>query len=167
QPIGLPSSLAVAQAPLWGVAKVIRFEHPELDCVSVDFDPAGAVSDQARHLLTELLHADGEDHVGVRGGERYVARLVRKEVDAPRSAGMPIGPNGGAPDSHPDPEASWPVALEPPADGVLEELAWRPTTRRAPGPGEVEIRVYATGLNFRDVMNALRMRTDTDPLGAE
>jgi len=156
QPIGAPGPLAVAQAPLWGVAKSIRLEHPELGCVSVDLDPAADGGEQARHLVAELLYADGEDQVGVRGGERYVARLVRKKVDAAlRAAGRP------------DPEALAPVALEQPSDGVLEGLTWRPMTRRAPGPGEVEIRVYATGLNFRDVMNALRMRTDPEPLGGE
>ena len=36
-------------------------------------------------------------------------------------------------------------------------LALRPAPRVAPGPGELEIRVVATGLNFRDVLNALGM----------
>ena len=43
----------------------------------------------------------------------------------------------------------------------------QPAERRRPGPGEVEIRVQAAGLNFRDVLNALGMRSDTDPLGGE
>ncbi|MFP4362155.1 MAG: SDR family NAD(P)-dependent oxidoreductase, partial [Alphaproteobacteria bacterium] len=42
-----------------------------------------------------------------------------------------------------------------PAPGALQRLVWRPLERRAPGPGEVEIAVEATGLNFRDVMLAL------------
>jgi NADPH:quinone reductase-like Zn-dependent oxidoreductase/NAD(P)-dependent dehydrogenase (short-subunit alcohol dehydrogenase family) len=33
--------------------------------------------------------------------------------------------------------------------------------------GEVEIRVVAAGLNFRDVLNAMAMRADSDPLGGE
>ena len=41
------------------------------------------------------------------------------------------------------------------------------STRRAPAPGEVEIRVVAAGLNFRDVMNAVAMRDDPEPLGGE
>ena len=35
------------------------------------------------------------------------------------------------------------------------------------GPGEIEIRVHATGLNFRDLMNAVAMREDPEPLGGE
>jgi acyl transferase domain-containing protein len=48
-----------------------------------------------------------------------------------------------------------PFRLEIGERGVLENLAFRPLTRTAPGPGEVEIRVVAAGLNFRDVLNAL------------
>src|SRR5690606_39872352 len=63
-----------------------------------------------------------EDQVGVRGGERYVARLVRKKVDAAlRAAGRP------------DPEALAPVALEQPSDGVLEGLTWRRSEERRVG----------------------------------
>ncbi len=40
--------------------------------------------------------------------------------------------------------------------------------RRAPAAGEVEIRVRAAGLNFRDVLNALGMYPgDAGPLGSE
>ena len=41
--------------------------------------------------------------------------------------------------------------------GILENLRWAPAERAAPGPGEVEIKVQATGLNFRDVLCALGM----------
>ena len=42
-------------------------------------------------------------------------------------------------------------------------------TRRAPGPGEVEVRVRATGLNFRDVLNAMGLYpgTEVGPVTAE
>ena len=43
-----------------------------------------------------------------------------------------------------------------------------PAERRAPGRGEVEIRVQATGLNFRDVLNVLGLYPgDAGPLGGE
>lgn len=44
------------------------------------------------------------------------------------------------------------LALELGARRTLDDLTWNPVERRAPGPGEVEIAVAATGLNFRDVM---------------
>jgi NADPH:quinone reductase-like Zn-dependent oxidoreductase/NAD(P)-dependent dehydrogenase (short-subunit alcohol dehydrogenase family)/acyl carrier protein len=39
--------------------------------------------------------------------------------------------------------------------GDLDSIRVAPLSRRAPGPGEVEIEVRATGLNFRDVLSAL------------
>ncbi|NUO79359.1 SDR family NAD(P)-dependent oxidoreductase, partial [candidate division KSB1 bacterium] len=52
--------------------------------------------------------------------------------------------------------------------GVLDNLQWQPLARRAPQQGEVEIEVRATGLNFRDVLNALGMYPgDPGALGAE
>jgi hypothetical protein len=41
--------------------------------------------------------------------------------------------------------------------GVLGNLEFVLTDNRAPKAGEVEIRVLATGLNFRDVIDALGM----------
>jgi len=52
--------------------------------------------------------------------------------------------------------------------GILDNLILQPMMRRPPGDEEIEIRVRATGLNFRDVLNALGMRPeDSDALGGE
>ncbi|HET7771595.1 MAG TPA: SDR family NAD(P)-dependent oxidoreductase, partial [Chloroflexota bacterium] len=60
-----------------------------------------------------------------------------------------------------------PAALEITARGVLDNIVLRSLERRAPGPGEVELRVEAVGLNFRDVLNALGMYEGAGPLGSE
>ncbi|MDZ7378947.1 MAG: quinone oxidoreductase-like protein 1, partial [candidate division KSB1 bacterium] len=61
-----------------------------------------------------------------------------------------------------------PVQLQMSVPGVLDSLSYRRVERRPPGPGEVEIRVRATGLNFRDVLNALGMYPgDAGLLGGE
>src|SRR5690606_32452489 len=96
QPVGGEASgLALAQAPLWGLAKVIRAEHPELRCVSVDLDPAATAVEQARTLVAELRRGDGEDHVGARGGERYVGRLARGGARAGAAGGPGAGEAAG------------------------------------------------------------------------
>ena len=41
------------------------------------------------------------------------------------------------------------------ACGSLEDLVWQSLPQQQPRPGEVEVAVEATGLNFRDVLNAL------------
>jgi NADPH:quinone reductase-like Zn-dependent oxidoreductase len=46
-------------------------------------------------------------------------------------------------------------SLEIAKPGLFDTLELRTCARRSPGPGEVEIEVYAAGINFRDVMIAL------------
>jgi len=141
---------AVAAASLWGLAAVIASEQAGLQCVSVDLDPSQDPGEIER-LCDELLAETGEQRVGWRGGARYVARLVpspRPPVDARAGSGL--------------------VQLEMAERGVLDNLACRPSSRRPPGPGEVEIRVECTGLNFRDVLNALGTLPGVPaPLGSE
>ena len=52
--------------------------------------------------------------------------------------------------------------------GTLEGIELIPTPRRSPEAGEIEIRVSAAGLNFRDVLNVLGMyKGKSGPLGGE
>lgn len=44
------------------------------------------------------------------------------------------------------------TVLEAPISGGLDDVRWQRAARTAPGPGELEIAVAATGLNYRDVM---------------
>lgn len=77
-PVG--SSLpAVAQAPMWGLGKVVALEHPELWGGMLDLAPE-ATEDEATKLLAEIEDSQGEDHLAFRNGQRYVARLVRKQL---------------------------------------------------------------------------------------
>jgi acyl transferase domain-containing protein/NADPH:quinone reductase-like Zn-dependent oxidoreductase/SAM-dependent methyltransferase/acyl carrier protein len=139
---------ALAGSPIWGLGKVIALEHPELRCVRVDLDPDGGI-EQAGLLFDEIWHDEAEPQVAFRDARRLVARLARAQAPAP------VG------------DIERPVRLEVVAPGSLEGLALRPVSRRGPGPNEVEIRVRATGLNFRDVLNLLGMRSDDSPLGGE
>lgn len=65
-----------AQAALWGLGRVIAHERPEVWGGLVDLEP-GWNSEDMRLLAHHLLSDDGEDQVALRGGVRYVARLVR------------------------------------------------------------------------------------------
>src|SRR5262249_946825 len=53
-----------------------------------------------------------------------------------------------------------PFRLQLAGYGSPDHLRLVPLTRRAPGPGEVEIEVKAAALNFRDVLIALGMLKD-------
>ncbi|MCB0190968.1 MAG: SDR family NAD(P)-dependent oxidoreductase, partial [Anaerolineae bacterium] len=73
---------AVAQSSLWGMARVIGLEHPELNCVRVDLDPQMPAAVQAKRLATELISQPRsirleEEQLAWRNGQRYIPRLVR------------------------------------------------------------------------------------------
>jgi acyl transferase domain-containing protein/acyl carrier protein len=71
-------SIRPAPAALWGLARTIRLEHPELQCVTADLDPE---TDDLDCLAAELL-SPGEPQVAYRDGRRYAARLVRDDGPA-------------------------------------------------------------------------------------
>jgi acyl transferase domain-containing protein/acyl carrier protein len=77
-------SLAVEQAPLWGLGRVIALEHPDLWGGLVDLAPLdkSAETEKAATLWEQILGSDGEDQVALREGRRYVVRLVRSHVGA-------------------------------------------------------------------------------------
>ncbi len=75
QPVVAEDRLAVAQAPIWGLGKSVAFELPQFQCTLVDLDPGAYATETAGFLAKELLLADAEDQVALRGGRRMVARL--------------------------------------------------------------------------------------------
>ena len=141
------TGVAAAQAPTWGLARVVGLEHPELSCSCIDLDPTATAETSAKCLVDEVVSPEADDQVAFRDGARRVARLVRATL--------------------PQRASRTPQRLLAGRSGVLEDLRLVSLTRRPPGPNEVEIEVHATGLNFRDVLNALGMRADEQPLGGE
>jgi len=141
-------SNALGVAPLGGFVRVAGIEHPELRCARLDLDPTRHARD-VEALAAELLADDDEIEVAYRHGERFVGRLRR----------VPLPPEAPFRQSK---------RLERSAARLLEELAWADVPRRAPGPAEVELRVLAAGLNFRDVLNAVGLYPGPEvPLGNE
>lgn len=133
------------QALSWGFAAALREEHPDFAHRLVDLD------DQSETVSADLLvrelgaGAGAEDRVAWRDGTRLTQRLVRR---------------------HKLPAPAYRLHAAP--TGVPSQMEVRPMPVPAPGPGELLIRVRATGLNFRDVINALGMLSgETGPLGGE
>ena len=61
-----------------------------------------------------------------------------------------------------------PRRLELGTPGDVDSLSLEPAGRRAPEPGEIEIRVHAAALQFKDVLMALGLYADEPvPMGAE
>jgi acyl transferase domain-containing protein/acyl carrier protein len=70
-------STAVAQAPLWGLGRVVALEQPALWGGLIDIDPTAAPATAVEHIVRHLADPDEEDQVAFRDGQRYVPRLVR------------------------------------------------------------------------------------------
>jgi acyl transferase domain-containing protein/NADPH:quinone reductase-like Zn-dependent oxidoreductase len=131
-----------AAATVWGLGRTIGMEHPELRCARFDFDSAAA---DYQALAQEIVCSDDEEEIALRGGERYVPRLEPKFIEDPQSRRLVI-----------------------PTRGSIDNLSTELMERRAPKPGEVEVEVETTALNFRDVLNVLGMYPgDPGPLGLE
>jgi acyl transferase domain-containing protein/acyl carrier protein len=81
------SPLETAQAPLWGMGRVIAQEHPLLWGGLMDLDPGTSLlEDTAHQLWSEISVPDGEDQIAFRQGRRYAGRLVRKSRSAAHEA---------------------------------------------------------------------------------
>ena len=140
------------QSALWGFVNSLRREQPDLRCRLLDLDRSS--KDAAATIWREVCLAADEEHVAERGGRRLAMRLVRaaKSADARASGAHDVRS----------------VRLEIGETGLLDSLEVRDVPRQAPGPNEIEVSVQATGLNFRDVLNALGLYgSERVPFGAE
>ncbi|NJO95086.1 MAG: aminotransferase class I/II-fold pyridoxal phosphate-dependent enzyme [Pleurocapsa sp. CRU_1_2] len=115
---------------LWGLGRTIQQEYPQLCCNLLDFDSLQL--NNLPPIFSELLASDGETQVAYHHQQRYVPRLT------PR-----------------DNTLDHPYCLQLSAYGSLDNLTLAPIERKAPQQGEIEIAVAASGVNFRDVLNAL------------
>jgi polyketide synthase 12 len=164
------SAAGPEQTALWGLGRVIGMEHPELHPHLVDLDPRTEPGDLDT-LLPELLRTDVPAQLALRDGTRLVPRLV------PRRPEAGIGPRNDGQGS----VAAQRIPFDPSVHGnhrilaghpgILDSLAPAPWRRVEPGPGQVEVEVRATGLNFNDVLKALDVCPGVPPgrvpLGAE
>lgn len=137
-------SLSLTGASLWGMARVMALEHPELGCTRIDLDPADQIGAQVDCIVAEILaERPDEDQIAYRQKKRFAPRLARHRQGA-----------GGGTIQIPE-SGSYRLQLN--EFGVLDNLSYMPLVRRPPQAGEVEIEVATAGLNFRDVLRALGM----------
>ncbi|MEU9923471.1 type I polyketide synthase [Streptomyces griseoluteus] len=134
-----------AQGAVRGVARVLAVERPRLRPTLVDTDPDRR---GLRTLAAELLADAPEDEVALRGDVRYVARLDRSPVTAAESTArttrtVRFGDEG--------------FRLRVGRFGDPDSLELVSTSRRRPAEGEVEVRVRAAGVNFRDALTSMGM----------
>lgn len=133
------------QSPVWGLARVVMKEQPDVRCRMIDLSLRGAQS-EIDSLARELIADEYEEEVALRDTERFVRRLRRAPL-ANKVAVMET--------RVPQADESWRAEVVP--RGALNALVLFESVRRAPRPSEVEIKIEASGMNFRDVMLAMGM----------
>jgi phthiocerol/phenolphthiocerol synthesis type-I polyketide synthase C len=141
-----------AHATVWGLARSLSLEHPNLRCVRIDLpgrcDSRVAATDNefaiAEALAGVFLSDSKEDQVAVREGATLVARLRRYAAEE----SVAFKPSVSAEETY---------RLKIGRYGILESLRLENVPRRKPNAGEVEIEVRAAALNFRDVLHVLGM----------
>ncbi|MFZ5894826.1 MAG: SDR family NAD(P)-dependent oxidoreductase [Myxococcota bacterium] len=158
-PGGKPIASGLWQSPLWGMGRTLQLEHPEMRCRLIDLDPAG--TSEAQELVNELLADDWEQQLAFRDARRFAARLIRCHDRgahlSPHRLSLPADVPPGSP-----------FRLKSPTSGTLSELALRPFEPVKPDAGAVQIEIRATGLNFRDVLNAMGLYPgEAGPLGCD
>ena len=124
---------------LIGLGRVIAHEHPALNPILVDL-PAGGAVGGAESLAEVLLARSDETEYALRADGLSVRRLSAAPAAPPARRAT---------------TTAEPCVLRIDQPGALDNLYFAHTERRAPGPGEIEMRVHASALNFKDIMKAL------------
>ncbi|MBO0878872.1 MAG: SDR family NAD(P)-dependent oxidoreductase, partial [Mycobacterium sp.] len=126
-------------AAVWGLGRVVNAEWPEFRfrLIDVDCDAPTANLPVVESIITEVTSAE-TDEVALRRDQRYIRRFSRADGRSVlRRASTRTDRT--------------PVSLVTQGTGITE-VGFAGTTRRAPGPQEVEIEVAYAGLNFKDVL---------------
>ncbi len=126
------------QAGLRGLIRVIGIEHPHLRATQIDVDEATDAEQVARQLLGE----SEEDETAWRNGQWYVARLCPAPL-LPEERQTTIA-------NHEDDG----MHLQIRTPGDLESMELVACDRVPPGPGQIEVAVTASSINFADVLVA-------------
>ena len=126
------------QAGLRGLVRVIGIEHPHLRATQIDVDEATDAEQLARQLLGE----SEEDETAWRNGQWYAARLCPTPLrPEERQTTVANHEHDG-------------MRLQIRTPGDLESIELVAADRVPPGPGQIEVAVSASSINFADVLVA-------------
>jgi polyketide synthase 5 len=126
------------QGGLRGLMRVIGMEHPGLAPTQIDVDD----DTSAGQIAAQLLAGSDEDETAWRGGEWYTARLNLSPLQPDERGTIVV-----------DPERDG-MRLQIRTPGDLQSVELAAYDRVPPGPGQIEVSVTASNLNFADVLVA-------------
>lgn len=120
---------------VWGFVRVLAREFPSLAVRLIDLD---TTRDWVEELCRELAGKERPLEVALRGETRFLHRL-----DTWKGPGLVPSQPGQ------------PYQLRILNPGSFDSVCFCELERRAPGPGELEIAIHASALNFKDILKAL------------
>ncbi len=129
------SQIRPVERGAWAFSRTLANEYQKLDVRRIDVQPRVApdvAAEQIQSIVTSRtseteIHLDGVCIQAVR--VRPINRALEQKVPSSKMA----------------------ARLER-RSSIGQRLTWAPVKRTQPGPGEVEVEVDATGVNFRDLM---------------
>ncbi|MBW0012154.1 sulfolipid-1 biosynthesis phthioceranic/hydroxyphthioceranic acid synthase, partial [Mycobacterium sp.] len=127
------------QGGLRGLLRVIGSEYPHLHTTHIDVDEQTGAEQVVRQLL---LTGPGEDETAWRNDEWYIARLCPSPLcPEDRRTTIAVHEHDG-------------IRMQIRTPGDLQTLEFAAFDRVPPGPGQIEVAVTASSINFADVLNA-------------
>ena len=132
------------QGAIWGLGRVVMNEYPALQCTLIDLDIDPTSANALHQLQAELLHSDNEREIVLTLHGRLGLRMDRA------SGALPLRLTESAPR----------YRLDFRVPGQLRNLIWLPQPEPVLAPEDIEVRVVATGLNFRDIMYLMGLLPD-------
>ena len=126
------------QAGLRGLMRAIGTEYPHLRATQIDVDE----DTEAEQLARQLLGTSEEDETAWRNGQWHTARLSPTPLRPEERRTAVV--------DHPHDGMRWQIRTP----GDLETMELAAFDRIPPGPGEIEVAVTASSLNFADVLCA-------------
>lgn len=129
---GSTAPINLAGATLRGFVRSVMNEHGDVDTHLVDLGNTPD-EDELAALAREILAETREPEIALRKKYRYVSRVHRVQPLVATE----------------DPDTDY--ELRTTSRPAPEDLVFHETGCDAPGPGEVQLRVRATGVNFKDI----------------
>lgn len=131
----LNNEISIWQGPIWGFGGTMALEL-DIPVVCMDLDLNSNPKIDSNDIFRELSLNSNETKIAYRNNNRYVARLKHYEIDN---------------------LATEPKKLSLSTYGVLSTFSVQPFVLRTPEENEIEVKIKASGLNFRDLLRALGM----------
>jgi polyketide synthase 5 len=137
------------QGGLRGLLRVIGAEHPHLHTTHIDVDEDTSAEQVVRQLL---LAGPDEDETAWRNDEWYTARLCPAPLrPEERQTTIAVHEHDG-------------VRMQIRMPGDLQTMEFAAFDRVPPGPGQIEVAVTASSINFADVLLAFGRYQSLDGL---